>query len=361
MILDYLFVASVFARIVSRRSWRHTSPAASISRTLNFMMFPFSAAREFSFRHYAVPFESQIEAFVDDNSTEIVRAAVLQVKKESVSKSAPRPVRDREIESKAAELGVRLDKFENRGLEEQAFDSVRSALDTNSRQGIGMVLDGVKNETFLVSGDPVFEKSALFADSFDQQGDTALSSKDLFASGANKTRSWQDMLRRRSLSMAEDFSSSTPFFIVRVNKSDLAGASSPPNGFDLFTDPSSYLPPVDRARMLSELAEGTTNIYDKFPLDIDALDSDKLQLGLLANDLFHSDPALHPDILRANRDLMMSDNFIYLMHVVNATNREPSQRAIMAKVAQAASEVLQELALAVKGQSIRHLQTIHDV
>jgi hypothetical protein len=97
------------------------------------------------------------------------------------------------------------------------------------------------------------------------------------------------------------------------------------------------------------------------PPNAETLDSDKGKLAVLLTELNRTDEFLHDNIIDSYRDLLLSDNFLYLLRQANKTTASYRERLLYGKMANKAVTVVAELGALVKTESVRHLQTIHDV
>jgi hypothetical protein len=196
-----------------------------------------------------------------------------------------------------------------------------------------------------------------------------ITADELFSMGANHSLSWREMLERRWSSYEGEALRPAAQFPVAMESFGMRGQR-----FDLFADPSTYTGglgagAVGASDTVSSSANGTEQMHaalgvgmKQFPVKPERLESDRASVLHAMQELMAcNDDMMRSQILRANRDVMLSDNFIYIMHQLNATNRVPDQRRALAQLVNASVEVVTELAYAVEMQSARHLRTIHDV
>jgi hypothetical protein len=186
---------------------------------------------------------------------------------------------------------------------------------------------------------------------------------DLFEQGSEiSTKTWQDMLERQLEMDFEDLSKPPTKLPINLKAGGLAG------GIDIFEGPPIYGEGGSKApessiagqlakQQLSGVVQGEML---KAP-DLEALDTDKTKLFVLIKELNRTDEFMHDSIIDSYRDLLLADNFLYLLRQANKTTASYSERLLYGKVANKAMAVVAELGALVKTESVRHLQTIHDI
>ena len=97
------------------------------------------------------------------------------------------------------------------------------------------------------------------------------------------------------------------------------------------------------------------------PPDPDSLPLEQQRLALLLTELNRTDFELHDTILEANRDLLLSDNFLYLMQNANQTVTSFPDRFMYKRLVDKSIELHAELGLLIRRESTRHLETIEEV
>lgn len=61
------------------------------------------------------------------------------------------------------------------------------------------------------------------------------------------------------------------------------------------------------------------------------------------------------------RDLLLSDNILFILRGLRDRSTDDSDRGLYAKMSEKAAILTAELGALVKTESVRHLQTVHDI
>ena len=89
--------------------------------------------------------------------------------------------------------------------------------------------------------------------------------------------------------------------------------------------------------------------------------TNRKRLEMLINALLRTDEMMYDMILDSYRDLLLSNSFITLMKNMNETVSDYNTAKVCAKITNKATQLTQELAGLVKAESVRHLQTLHEI
>ena len=97
------------------------------------------------------------------------------------------------------------------------------------------------------------------------------------------------------------------------------------------------------------------------PPNPETIDSDDRTLQLLVNELLRQPVERHGEVLQSYKDLLLSDNLLYLLHRDNDAVRDHDRRAVSKEITDMAQEAVLEVGALVKSESVRHLETIMKV
>jgi hypothetical protein len=132
-------------------------------------------------------------------------------------------------------------------------------------------------------------------------------------------------------------------------------------GIDIFEGPSAFLSPATSSLLGQQAQQPGASYAHIIAFRPEELAQDSKRLDLLLADLARADESMHELVLDSFRDLLLSGSFMYLMRNLNQTLVDESSRLLCAKVINKATTLTAELGALVKTESVRHLQTIHDI
>lgn len=251
--------------------------------------------------------------------------------------------RDPVILERAQQEGLRLENFENKGIEEAAVEELQKMLNNQRNSGL-----------------PSYLQSVLRKDSKDTSTITSSSntssslnniSDQLFQEGLNISETVITYLNRPR-SDTEDLSTPVTTFPVNLKAAGLAG------GIDIMAGPNPTNLVISSNAPQNSL-EGQKIFL--LPANTETIELDQVRLRFLTEELMRSDELLHDAILDGFRDVLLCDNFVYIMKELNRTCNIYSERLIYNKIVKKATELSLELGELLKKESVRHLETIHDI
>ena len=242
--------------------------------------------------------------------------------------------RDPSISQAADALRLNLEKFEDMGMEDQAIKQLNDMVDTSRKQGFLATIKSLE--------------SHKTNDSMETGADLT----SLFSEGVSKSRlSWEQMLQRK-YEIEEDFSKSPAQFPMDFSASGLE------KGIDIFEGPSTDL---GSAPVSSLDGQRSKIAGDTMPEDVAAYPMDLRRMQLLLNELKNSPMEMHGTILGSFKDLLLAENFLYIMKQLNSTQNDAVTRQLCGKIVESAKQLTAELGALAKTESVRHLETIHDL
>lgn len=219
--------------------------------------------------------------------------------------------------SKANEIGLRLDKFDNDGLKEQVAQELGNMLENSRKQGIYSYFSNV-TDTFILS-DLTTESITIDTSSIGAQSNSD-NLVSLFQKGV-------------------DISSS---LICQQGSADtFPHVLSQQMQLEISTDPT--------GGMLSN-NENAENVQ----LDL-------TRLEILAEELRRADEDRHEDILEAYKELYLSPNILQLLKSKNQDVLDSNQRRIYGKITDKVISTVSQLAELIQIESAIHLEVIQAV
>jgi hypothetical protein len=361
---------------------------------------------------------------------------------------------DPDLVSKARKFGVKLEEYEDRGIEEQAFEELNKIVENTKKQGFFDVVSGIEsvpvydedtsakgrggsvlfkddsedasardlNEIYMNTvqadndsdgaGSPLMREEAGPAQSSQPLAETtSISLEDLFARGSELSQTMGDKLNER---FVDEFSQTVSHdadpadeldpeswqaIVAKGNKDsnenldkpvatfevDLASAGLE-KGIDLFEGPPDFTAGpdgeayVDPSSLLGQ--KRAQDKYKKAPNPrTEALD--QVRLDTLVAEIRDGDPLLYDLIFDSYKELLLSDNLLYLLHKakdeVDRTDMRSSMsqaldrssasmwedtgplRTAYAEITKRAVAIVTELGALARAESMRHLETIHAV
>jgi hypothetical protein len=253
--------------------------------------------------------------------------------------------RDPAVMAAAADLGLKMESFENRGLEEQAIEELNNMVRNAQEQGFLQVIRSYRNNQTANA-----TVASAVGDGMAEQPDLSALTEE----GMTRSREhWQSMLNRTGYLDYEDLSRPTPTLPIDLKAGGLKGE------FDLFSGPplegqGSAQDP--RAAQIESLSSSTLPASDPATIEVDIQ-----RLSLLMNELQRAPSDMQDEIIESYRDLLLSGNMIYLLLQANRTEQSYDNRLLYSKISQQAAKFSLELVSLMNQESMRHLQTIYDV
>eukprot|EP01041_Mallomonas_annulata_P002918 gene2918-5731_t len=261
---------------------------------------------------------------------------------------SPQRKRDPELLEKAREVGIRLEKFEDKGIEEQAVKQLRDMMNNQRNSGLPAFIKSIRqNDTTVASGSGSESEPSSSAEA------SLSSSMNIFKSGMNLSLTWQEIMNRPPVDN-EDFTKPVTKLPISLKAGGLAGGIDIFEGPDAFGGPSAPSPSSVIGQMMKQMEE-------ELPPKPIELDMDLRRMDFLISELDRSDEIMHENILNGFRDVLLCENFLYIMKERNKLITENKIRLLYAKITKKATELNMELGKLVKQQSVRHLQTIYDI
>ena len=297
------------------------------------------------------------------------------------SRSAP-PLkrRDPALMQKAAQVGVRLEKYENAGIEEQAIKELNALLQSSRTKGFLSVIKAHNAPSAANTADAIAQgvesrqKPGTGASGFASQNtmsETFASPElaELFQAGQRMSSlTLKDILNRPTHSESTDsLRGPTPQVPVNLPDSSLAAGDS----IDIFQSPAELVEtlsgrpaplvtPLHPTSMLGR-KEIAGNYDPNRPPDRIQYDLDNLRLETLITTLNETAPELHDMVIDGHRDLLLSENILFLLKRAQASTDSMKVRLFYKKIAERASGLVMELNMLFKVESARHLHTIQEV
>lgn len=309
---------------------------------------------------------------VDDRaSVDRAKQSFLQPQKDPGPAAAPSARRDPQVWEKARKVGLRLEQFEKKGLEESAAQQLQEMLDNSRTEGFLSVVKQYAREPEQVGGVGLGDVQT----SGSQRG----SLEDLFASGQKLSAATardileKDILSRPPMSpfeeTAEDLRQPTTKLPMIQVDSPLARGRG---GVDLFEGPTERYEPSAAGlagledsslyqRLMRSPEEEEEGEQAPDPLSVD---SDTAKLDFLLMELERLPAEMHEQVLEGYRDLLLSDNVLFLLRRASS-DADPSvpegRRGLLRQLVEKSLSLQLQLAALLKSESLKHLQTIEDV
>lgn len=92
-----------------------------------------------------------------------------------------------------------------------------------------------------------------------------------------------------------------------------------------------------------------------------SLDLDMTRLNMLVVELNRTDSNLHEMIVDSYKDVLLCDNFLYMIRQANQTEYDSQTRLVYKQITDRATTLIAEVGALAKTESVRHLQLIHDI
>jgi hypothetical protein len=242
----------------------------------------------------------------------------------------------------AKEIGLNMEKFEGKGIEDQALEQLKAMVDSTRKEGFLSVIKAADVTSNEVSQN---DQNMLQNDQNSLQ--------TLFSKGSNISRlSWEDMLNRK-YTVDEDLSKPPTKVPMDFTSAGLE------KGIDIFEGPPMEI--IGKAPLSSIEGQVTSIVEALLPPDTKVYVTDLNRMQLLLNELRNNPEERHSTIIDSFKELLLCDNFLFIMKELNATQTDSNVRSLCAKVVDAAKVITAELGALAKTESIRHLETIYDV
>ena len=278
--------------------------------------------------------------------------------------------------------GLDLDKFKGRGVEEQALEELDRLVANSRKEGFAQALAALPAVNVTVDakvrgGERYRKGDETVAESEGEQDRTVVltPTQSLLRQGKSLSKASVQALLSRPPVEPEDLSIPVTKFPVNLAAGGLSG------GIDIFEGPPldpSWVPAssVLGQQLAAGVGSGTaalgagTEVSSLGALEAAlgtkvqnpaTLRRDTNSLELLVTDLTRLPAEMHDDVLEAFRDLLLSDNFLFLLKAANATVSDGGSRRALGRIATRSSELTLELGLLVRTESVRHLETISDI
>lgn len=307
--------------------------------------------------------------------------------------------RDPRLLEKAMDIGLKLDAFVNKGLEDQAIDELNKMVSNSRSKGF---IEVVKN-SFSFSNNSSSTQSNSNSNS--RNNNTINSdgniSRDLFLEGSKVSlaKTLQTMLEKPNPFDTDDLSlppTTLPMFNIKPNtkvnfkkeennETISLGFKFDENSLDIFQGPPYTNPKANTGIPgIENFSEGknSPSIFSartppesslaaqamKFqPPNKNTVKLDRQRFLLLITDLSRNSPDVHEIILESFKDLLLSENLLYLLNQANISTsfiefgEENIIRPLLAKVTNYAFTLNTQLVELIQQESIRHLTTIHEI
>jgi hypothetical protein len=116
--------------------------------------------------------------------------------------------------------------------------------------------------------------------------------------------------------------------------------------------------PAPDSSYVGQLATSAAKLTPPSP---SSLELDMTRLNMLIVELNRTDTDLHEMILDSYKDVLLCDNFLYMLRQANQTENDSSIRLVYKQLAEKATTLTAEVGALAKTESVRHLQLIHDI
>ena len=294
--------------------------------------------------------------------------------------------RDPKVVEKAKEFNLNLENFEGKGLEEQAVQQLNDMMNNKKRDGFLSIIKPLNdNKDTSKSSSSTVTVTAGNGDSMNVTPNSKEEREKLFQDGVELSKqTWMEMLERDYEKYPESVAdllkppTKLPVNLEAAGYEEgvdiLAGPPVPPEGRTI--PASSLVGQQLAAGNLTAADLGTTDSDSSIEVpktgDSEALlrpknmkrwEQDRVSLQLLVGELsrYAGEDNLQKQILTAYKDLLLSDNLLYLLREESNSNLDHTDRLILQQISEAAAAVTLELGALAKTESVRHLETIHDI
>ena len=271
--------------------------------------------------------------------------------------------RDPQLLERAADLGLNLQNFEGKGLEEQAMSELNEMIVNSKKKGY---LGFLRNNASDILGTGASSSPSshshshlqrLFRSAAKQSEIAKNDLKNTEVEDVNKRL--QEILSRKSHDQQEDLSKPPTRLPINLSAVGLE------KGIDIFEGPPIYgegaeapVSSLEGQKIMDKSSVAFAHINNPTPSE---LVTDGKRMEMLVTALMKADESMHNLILDSYRDLLLSSSFVTLMKEMNITVSDNATRLVCGKIVEKATEMTQELGFLLKTESMRHLQTIHDI
>jgi hypothetical protein len=277
-------------------------------------------------------------------------------------------LKDPVTEQRAQVLGLRLEKFEGMGMEDSAMKELNEMLSNSRQQGF---LQYVKTYEVADPAKTAAENASQAEDNnnkYNSSSDRSARLSELFQMGKElSSQSLQDLLNRPTKGVfeetAEDLLQPTTQMPIFLKDNALAKGQG---GVDIFQSPSElygtvgdHQPPMPASS--SAYMQQQREEWSNTPPDVVTYDLDKQRMNMLITELNRTAVEMHDTVIDGYRDLLLSDNCLFLLRLANQTTFEWDLRQLYRKITEKSIYLTAELGALVKTESVRHLQTIQDI
>ena len=244
--------------------------------------------------------------------------------------------RDPKLYEQGKKIGINLENYENKyGIEEQAVTELTELVQSiTNKDGY---LDYLKDVT----------------NSSSTPGNIQNELTDLFQKGKEISQ-----MLNRNLN-TEDFSVPATTLPINLAAGGLAG------GIDIFQDPSVYRNNIENGEIPaprnSLVGELTAQYKELIPPNPDTIEENTRSLKLLVTELSRQPEEMHSNILDSFSDLLLGDNFLYILKTANETVNDGKTRKIFSKIVSKTVQLTSQLGMLVSRESYRHLETIREI
>jgi len=295
--------------------------------------------------------------------------------------------RDPAVMEKAAQLGVRLEKFENRGLEDAAMKELKALLSNSRTEGFVQVIKSYGPNTTTEEPPEPPSAYAVAAGVDERSTPAQTASRRAQSKGEEKVEAEEGSLealfkageRMSSLSLADILNRPT----LGETPDQLRGPTptvpmslpgsliSTGEGLDIFQSPAElhetltgtpapYKTPLHPTSVAGQ-QELAANFDPNRPPDVANYERDNLRMSNLIQTLNQTQPEMHDLVIDSYRDLLLSENIMFLLRRAQVTVESMEERQFFKKITDKTVSLVTELSILVKTESARHLATIQDV
>jgi hypothetical protein len=294
--------------------------------------------------------------------------------------------RDPETMHKAAQLGLNLERFEEKGIEDQALQELSAMLKNSRSEGfLSIIRSYAVNSTALEAAnfadagrdDARAGAAASGAEGVDDRvvaADEGALLSGLFRSGEQQSAlSLQEILIRPTAGeTAAQLRQPTPQLPMYLPGNEDGSSAAAGELLDIFQSPSelygqigTQLPNSEQRRADTSISENgggeSYNPDPQAPPDPKTFALDQQRLYVLLTELNRTAAELQDGVIDGYRDLLLSENMLFLLKRANITTFDYNQRIFYQKITEKTIALTTELGALVKTESVRHLQTIQDV
>ena len=300
---------------------------------------------------------------------------------EVTSDRRPFRERDPDLTERARKVGLRLENFENKGLEEQAAAALRDMMKGTRNSGLLGFLNSVRNESTLN-----VERGTSSGGVGTAQDLVSSGLVSVLEEGRRRSNLTLESLLSRPLPWGEDaMGGPLPHFPVRFDDSDMdVDLVDAAGGVEVVQESLEQTKRLAQVYADMEITDEDENGDDGVNLPSRVVEAEALEapvlnkyvlppgptgeynltaqrVDMLVRELLRADEPLHEGILGGFKDVLLAEDFLYIMKQRNESCRDYSERAAYSKMVAYSVDLNTQLGLLVRTESIRHLQTIQDL